>query len=159
MRHLLLVFGLLFTGLSLAAPACNTPATPEISNEELSKRQERSLQRNVLRYFEDIERFSACVKRQFANARNAGAPETELMALVSFHNETVAESKEVAEVYEARVGPVMELASLYSPRPRWGGPQPYWPPPRTDLDSTPIGPKGPPPAPGSAEWGDPNYWR
>lgn len=151
MRHVIIVLALLNCGLAMATPACDEPATLAISDDTLSKRQERRLKRDVLRYLRRIERYSSCVQNEYRAARAAGASEAELTALVAAHNETVGASKELVQAYEARIGPVEELASLYAPRQRYY-PAPYRP--SMPADSVPIGPNGPPPAPGSVEWGE-----
>jgi len=148
MRPTIFVMGLLLTSVSLAATDCRVPDAPSLGADELSQRDERRLKRDTHMYLTRIERFSACVRNEFAIAKVGGASETELLSFVSEHNAVVSESKEFVAVYEAHVGPVTELANLYS-RSRSPGMQPQgFAAGRPER----IGPNGPPPVPGSSDW-------
>jgi hypothetical protein len=152
MRYTLLILSLLFSSLSLARQSCDQPSVVSIPDGALSRHQAIRLQRHMYRYLVGIEEYSACVKNEYRAAMADGAPATELRALVTEHNETIAESKQLVAAYEARLGPVEELAALYSAR-RPAPPPVVWSQPRPEP---PIGPTGPPPTPGSVEWTDPS---
>jgi hypothetical protein len=142
MKFSILVISLLLSSVSLAATNCDAPLAPSIPDQDLSKRQERQLNRDVLRFFERSQQYVVCVQNLYKAAKADNASESRLLELVAANDSAVKKVDGVAAIYEERIGPITELVQRrrvansasgrrdpWAGRP-WPGTDPYrFPPP------------------------------
>jgi hypothetical protein len=120
-------------------PSCLKPISPAIPEQDISKRIERQVKRDMREYLDETGYYIACVRTAVQVGEANDAPESHLLELVAENNTAVKEVEELAAIYEVRIGPITDLppsraAASNRKRDPWGADRPW---PGTDPDRFP----------------------
>jgi hypothetical protein len=111
MTHAKSLVGLLLATVSSAAFACSYPSLPDIPTAtDSGVHDAQAVRDDTRRYFTAMSDYVACVKTEYEAASESNASPRLLAALAARNNLAVAEVEAVRDVYEARIGPIEELA-------------------------------------------------
>jgi hypothetical protein len=88
---------------------CSRPISPAIPEQDISRRLERQLDREMREFFDAAGTYLACVRAAYWLGEADNAPESELLGRVEEHNAAVKEVDELAALYEERIGPISKV--------------------------------------------------
>jgi hypothetical protein len=91
------------------APSCTKAIAPSIPEQDISKRFERQVKRDMRAFLDETVNYLACVRAAFRVGEANDAPDSQLLRLIDENNATVKQVDELAAIYEERIGPIRNV--------------------------------------------------